>query len=169
MPPKKCVDPDVLGARKKHRREMGRIRMRKHRAKGKELVTEMLGTALKTVCSSTDTPTGESQSLASRTAQAILKTTLLRHGVTQDRIVRVVSEGLESIRVTGKGHDISSQPDMQHRLRASDTALKLLERAGEVPGARHSEPLGTIRVNVLVLSDQPTQKIKTISAEKKDE
>lgn len=168
MPRRKEEDPTKLLERKRRQREKVRLRMQKHRAKAKGLVTAMLSHALTTVCDRPNMPTCEAQSLAERTAQAILKNTLQRHGVTQDRIVRVVSEGLDSMRTKEIGGVVSSQPDTQYRLRASDVALKLLERAGEVPGLRHAEPVGTIRVNVLMMGDDNTEQIKTITAEKTD-
>jgi hypothetical protein len=148
---------------------MGCIRMRKYRAKGRKLVTDLLGSALASVTDGAIVPRSEPQSLATRTAQAVLRTTLLRHGVTQDRVVRVISEGLDSMRLVVKGDDISSQVDMQHRLRASDSAIKLLERAGELPGAKHSEPASHIVVNVMVLGEADGQQMRTIEAEEVDE
>lgn len=166
MPPKRETDPTILEQRRRQQREKGRLRMEKHRAKAKGLVTTMLSHALTTVCDRPNMPTGEAQALAERTAQAILKNTLQRHGVTQDRIVRVVSEGLDSMRVREIDGKVSSQPDTQHRLRASDTALKLLERAGEMPSLKHSEPATAINVRILVYREDGTPEMRTIDSEK---
>jgi hypothetical protein len=163
MPPKPETDPVILEQRRKRKQEGVKLRMRKHRAKAKTLVTTLLGSALATVTGKPASPKGAAQGLASRTAQAILKTTLQRHGVTQDRVVRVVSEGLDSMRQIKVGDEISSLPDTQHRLRASDTALKLLERAGEVPGSRYSDSAAHITVNVLVMEDDGSEQIRAIT------
>lgn len=167
MPPKKCLDPEVLAAKRKHRREMGRIRMAKHRAKGKELVTEMLGTALATVCNGPDVITGEHQSLAERTAQAILKRTLRRHGVTQDKIVSVVAQALDAVKVKTIGEETTSLPDWQSRLRAGADGWKILEFAGEVPIDRGPSP-GRITVNVLVMADDNTERMRTVEAQARE-
>jgi hypothetical protein len=170
VPPKRETDPAILEQRKRRQRERTARRMRVHRAKAKNIVTTLLGNALATVTDRPNMPTSGLQALASRTAQAVLKNTLLRHGVTQDRVVRTVSEGLDSMRQVKRGDEISSLPDTQHRLRASDTALKLLERAGEVPGLRHSEPAAHIHVNIVQFGgdSQRTIDVEAVRAETGD-
>ena len=168
MPPKRETDPVILEDRKRRQRVQTARRMRVHRAKAKNIVTTLLGNALATVTDRPNMSTSGPQALASKTAQAVLKNTLLRHGVTQDRVVRTVSEGLDSMRQVKGTDGISSLPDTQHRLRASDTALKLLERAGEVPGSRHSESAAHITVNVLVMEDDGSEHIRAITAETDD-
>src|ERR1019366_2693275 len=137
------TDPARLLERKRRQREKSNLRMRRWRAATKQ-ITQQATAILEHAAEGRPYPAPDHQDsvhgLAMRSATALLKLSLERNGVTPDRIVRVVAEGLGSMRVEKAGNQISSLPDMQHRLRASDVALKLLERAGFIPGARQSEP-----------------------------
>ena len=153
MPPKKQTDPEILAQRKRNKREKHRVRMAGYRAKAKDAVGELLDNALATVGG----PGGNSmeyvnqaQSKAARTAQAILKNSLARHGITVDRVVRVIAEGLAAMRHSEVAGKLVSRPDVAYRLRSADSSLKLLERSGDI-GQIRGEPQGEIRVQVLMM------------------
>ena len=94
--------------------------------------------------------------MAGRTAQAILKRTLRRHGVTPDKIVQRIAEGLDAERIVRNGDKRASLPDTANRQRTITHALTLLERAGELPGAKVSGPATIIMTKILMLGEGAT-------------
>jgi hypothetical protein len=154
MPPKPETDPIVLEARKQRNRENSRLRSQRHRAKSKQLATTLLGHAFERVAgpSNTGTSIEENQFLAQRTAQAILKGTLRRHGVTIERLVRAAAEALEAMKLTRAG-ETASRPDFGNRLRAVDTFLRLLQAVGDVPDPK-SKPIQPVKVNIFMAYEQ---------------
>src|SRR5258706_580448 len=121
MPPRKETSPVVLEQRKLRKREKHRLQMAKYRARAKETVAELLNTALATV-ENPQQPRSEAQGLAVRTAQAVLRGSLARHAITTDRIVRTISEGLDSTKLKEIDGLVTTRPAMQERLRACDHA-----------------------------------------------
>jgi len=156
MPPRRQTDPVILAQRTANKRERCKVRVQRHRAKVKGEVSAMLSHALNTDCEPALVPLNEPYSIAARTAQAILKNNLRRYGVTQSKAIQRIAEGLDSTRVVEKGGKVTLLPDTQHRLRASDSALKLLERAGDLP-LPDPHPAGSITVNVLVMPGTDSQ------------
>ena len=149
------ADPEILAQRKRNKREKHRVRMAKYRARAKETVGELLDNALATVGgtggnSDSMQYRSEAQSKAARTAQAILKSSLARHGITVDRVVRIIAEGLAAMRHSEVAGKLVSRPDIAYRLRSADSSLKLLERSGDI-GQIHGELPGVINVEVLVI------------------
>jgi hypothetical protein len=168
MPPKLETDPVILEQRRLRNREATRLRMQKHRSKGKELATTLLGQALERV-GGTSNPRmsiGEHQSLADRTAQALVKGTLRRHGVTLERLVKAAAEALEAVKFRRVGDEITSQPDFGNRLRAIETFLRLFQNIGEIPDSKHREPYVPISVKVLVVGENYEElRVSTTEAE----
>ena len=166
MPPKPETDPVILEQRKLRNREKGLVRMRRHRAKAKELTTTLLTQSLERV-SSISNPRmsiGENQSLAQRTSQGILKGVLRRHGVTIERLVKAAAEALEAVKLRRIGDEISSQPDFGQRLRAIETFLRLFERTGELPD-RNPSAGQHISVSVTVFGEDPEHPAQPIILE----
>jgi hypothetical protein len=147
MAKKKETDPQALERRKKLRATKHADYMRLWRERTKKVANAMTNLLESAVAHAQPGPDNHIE----RGAVAALALTLAHHGITVNRIARTVSDGLDSTRDKKIGESVVSSPDMQHRLRASDVALKLLERAGVTPGARHAEPACAIKVNILVM------------------
>jgi hypothetical protein len=154
MPAKPETDPLILEQRMQRHRDKARLRSQKHRAKSKQLATTLLGQALERVAGSSNPGMSieENQFLAQRTAQAILKGTLRRHGVTIERLVKAGAEALEAMKLTRAG-ETALRPDWGNRLRAIETFLRLFQNIGEIPDSKHREPHVPISVKVLVVGE----------------
>jgi hypothetical protein len=165
MPPVKQTDPDVIEQRKKRKASNHARYMRLWRQRGKQVAESMTNLLEGAVSNMSAPPEG----LLGRGAVAALALTLANHGITVDRVARVCSEGLESVRDRKVGDVVVSTADMQHRLRSGDLALKLLERAGITPSARRVEPATHIVVNVMMMAENRKMEMKTIDTEESEE
>jgi hypothetical protein len=141
---RRTLTPEQEAARRQRKREATRLRMQRHRAKAKSAVTDLLSTALERVATGLPAPADAPQSLARRTAAAtataILKRTLQRHAVTVNRVVRVVSESLEAVKVKPLKGKTVSLTDHASRLRGAEQAVRFLQLVGEVPAERDTLP-----------------------------
>jgi hypothetical protein len=161
-------DPEVLIRRKIVKREQSRIRMRNHRARVKAAVGSLLNEALTTTTSSNAapngayTPTGDARSLAEKTARGILKNLLRQEGVTLQRVVRVISEGLSSVRITKGPGRIAQLPDHTTRLKSANASIEMLQLAGELMTQEKSAIQPPINFNVLMM---PEKRIRTIETD----
>ena len=153
MPPRRETNPAILEQRKLRKIEKARFPTRAYREKAKTLATEMLGQAFANVCDGPNIPTTDGQTLAVRTAQGILKSSLRRHGVTIERIVDTVSHAIDAVKFREVGDEVTQIPSWQERLRACDTGLRLMERSGDLPEESGPGP-SSIVVNVLVLPER---------------
>jgi hypothetical protein len=140
--------------------------MKKWRERGKQIARSMnklLQASANPRPTTTTTTNGDDDSLE-KGAVAALALTLATHNITADRVVRIVSESLESIRHAKVGNAVVSQPDTQHRLRASDLAVRLLERARQIPSDRQEAAIAApISIQVLVLPNRTTTSAKAVS------
>jgi hypothetical protein len=163
MPKPKETDPIVLEKRKKRKATNHARYMRLWRQRGNQVAESMTNLLEGAVSNMSAPPEG----LLGRGAVAALALTLANHGITVDRVARVCSEGLESVRDKKIGDVVVSVADTQHRLRSGDLALKLLERAGITPSARRVHPVTPITVHILMMSEKG--EMKRINAERTDE
>ena len=85
-----------------------------------------------------------------------LLTCLAHVGVTPDKIVQRIAEGLDAERIVRNGDKRASLPDTANRQRTITHALTLLERAGELPGAKVSGPATIIMTKILMLGEGAT-------------
>jgi hypothetical protein len=135
MPKKANKDPEVLEARRQRSNERARLRMRKTRAQAKANAEGLINHALTRVMD-LRLPYKEPVSLPERTAQAMLKAVLRKNNITLERIGKTVDQALDSTKLRGIGDQMRELPAFQERLRAADTGLRLMERAGELPADR---------------------------------
>jgi hypothetical protein len=160
MPRAKEADPAILAQRVERRRAFARERNRRHRLKVKERTEAMLNQALATFTGeaadpdSLDSP--KVSPAAERTARAVLRRVLSRRGVTLDNVVSKVAEALSSQKVRLLGGKEVSLVDTGNRLRASDIALKLLERVGTIPGVKEAQVPQAISVTLTLLNQGDT-------------
>lgn len=171
MPPKPETDPEVLAARRRKRRQNHSAYMKRWREQGEKIARDMThlleGAMVNRPMSVLDPESHDG--VIRRGSAAALALTLSAHNITTERVVRTISDGLDSTKLKSVGDEMRSLPATQERLRASDLACRLLERAGNIPGNRHFEPASQIRVQVLVMGEDPAVEMRTITAEKTDE
>lgn len=157
--------PEAQAGRRERKRERTRERVRRHRAKAKAAVTTLLGNALGRVTGNTYMPTVRPETVADKTAQSILSNTLASYGVTVDKVVRTVAEGLDATRFKVINGKEALQPDSPQRLRGADIAIRLMERSGAIPADRRPDSMAHITVNILQLTDLDEEPPPTITIE----
>jgi hypothetical protein len=160
MPRAAETDPAKLAQRLERRRSFARERNRRHRSKVKERTEAMLNQALATFTGEPADPDSlnspKVSPAAERTARAVLRRVLSRRGVTLDNVVSKVAEALSSQKVRLLGGKEVSLVDTGNRLRASDIALKLLERVGTIPSVKEAQVPQAISVSITLLNQGDT-------------
>jgi hypothetical protein len=166
MPRKPETDPLILAERRRRAREKTRLRVRKHRVKQNSIAASLLDHAL--AIPSPFIPPTETKGLAGRTADALLKRGLRKYRLTVDRSLERIDKAHDAVARKQIGDKETLQPLWQVQLRAVEDNLRLQERAGYLPGAKNA-PAGTITVNVLMMPDDGSKIMRTLTTEKTDE
>jgi len=92
------------------------------------------------------------------TKQTLLKSSLLRHGVTVDKLVKTRAQALEATKLRLIGTELRESPDFPTRLRGAEQLDKDLQRAGEMPDDTVMAP--HIIVNVLMLREPVPERLR---------
>jgi hypothetical protein len=105
MPPKKCVDPEVLAARQRKKRQNHAAYMKLWRGQANKIarsMTHLLEGAVANRPVSVLDPESH-DGVIRRGSAAALALTLSTHNITADRVARTISDGLDSVKVRSVG------------------------------------------------------------------
>jgi hypothetical protein len=156
MPRVAETDPAKLAERKLRKRQRHTQYMQQWRQSSKEVAHEMRGLLEAAAAGEPLKPLEDpatKHGAIQRSAIAALNLALQAHGITVNRILRTISEGLDAEKVKALLGIERSFPDMPQRLRSADIALGLLARAGAIPADHQSEPAAPITINMLVMGN----------------